>query len=183
MGIFVLTKRSNGEYQFHLKAGNGEIILSSNGYSSQEAALNGIKSVMSNGSRLDRYESKLSVDDRCYFTLKASNGQVIGTSQMYESDKGRDNGIQSVMKNVVGARIDNLISPDLPNTSIAQFVKEKRKQIGLTQEELAFKAGVGLRFIRELEGGEKSTLRIDKVNQVLKLFGHTLGPVLMNKNA
>ena len=58
----------------------------------------------------------------------------------------------------------------------SKFVKEKRKAIGLNQPELAANAGVGLRFIRDLEQGKK-TLRLDKVNQVLALFGHTAGPV------
>jgi y4mF family transcriptional regulator len=58
---------------------------------------------------------------------------------------------------------------------LGEFVKKKRKQAKLTQPELAQRAGVGLRFIRELEGN-KPTLRIDKVNLVLQLFGHTLGP-------
>jgi y4mF family transcriptional regulator len=60
--------------------------------------------------------------------------------------------------------------------NIRDFVKKHRKLHSLTQADLASKAGVGLRFIRELEQG-KSTLRIDKVNQVLQLFGKTLGPV------
>lgn len=60
--------------------------------------------------------------------------------------------------------------------SIADFVKEKRKSVKLTQPELAEKAGVGLRFIRELEQGKQS-LRLDKVNQVLQLFGYEVGPV------
>lgn len=64
--------------------------------------------------------------------------------------------------------------------SISRFLKEKRKKAGLTQAELASKAGVGLRFIRELEQGKK-TLRIDKVNQVLILFGHELGAVPVNR--
>lgn len=59
---------------------------------------------------------------------------------------------------------------------IASFIKEKRKKINLTQIELAEKAGVGLRFIRELEQG-KETLQLNKVNQVLQLFGHEAGPV------
>jgi y4mF family transcriptional regulator len=59
---------------------------------------------------------------------------------------------------------------------LVQFLKERRKMLGLTQEELAEKAGVGLRFIRDLEQG-KETLRMDKVNQVLALFGHELVPV------
>jgi len=58
------------------------------------------------------------------------------------------------------------------------FIKEKRKSADLTQPEIAEKAGVGLRFIREMEQG-KGTLRMDKVNQVLKLFGFELGPVEM----
>lgn len=60
--------------------------------------------------------------------------------------------------------------------SIADFVKDKRKSVKLTQPELAEKAGVGLRFIRELEQG-KETLRLDKVNQVLQLFGYEVGVV------
>ena len=60
--------------------------------------------------------------------------------------------------------------------SIASFVKQRRKQLHLTQPELAMRAGVGLRFVRELEQG-KSTLRLDKVNQVLALFGAEVGVV------
>ncbi|RYE53291.1 MAG: transcriptional regulator [Sphingobacteriales bacterium] len=63
---------------------------------------------------------------------------------------------------------------------LPEFLKEKRKQARLTQPELAEKAGVGLRFIRELEQGKTSS-RMDKVNQVLKLFGHELGPVPINR--
>jgi len=61
----------------------------------------------------------------------------------------------------------------------SEFLKEKRKDVGLTQEELAAKAGVGLRFIRELEQG-KQTLRLDKVDQVLMLFGKEVGVVELN---
>lgn len=60
--------------------------------------------------------------------------------------------------------------------NIADFIKLKRKQVKLTQPELAERAGVGLRFVRELEQG-KETLRLDKVNQVLALFGSTVGVV------
>lgn len=59
---------------------------------------------------------------------------------------------------------------------LGKFVKEKRNTVKLTQPELASKAGVGLRFLRDLEQGKK-TLRMDKVNQVLSMFGHKLGPV------
>jgi y4mF family transcriptional regulator len=60
-------------------------------------------------------------------------------------------------------------------SKLSDFVKEKRKKLGLTQPQLAERAGVGLRFIRELEQGKK-TLQMDKVNMVLFLFGHELGP-------
>ncbi len=60
--------------------------------------------------------------------------------------------------------------------SLAVFLKEKRKSVQLTQTELAEKAGVGLRFVRELEQGKQS-LRLDKVNQVLQLFGYEIGAV------
>ncbi len=60
--------------------------------------------------------------------------------------------------------------------NLAEFIKKKRKQAKLTQADLAERAGVGLRFIRELENN-KSTLRLDKVDLILRLFGHTVGPI------
>jgi y4mF family transcriptional regulator len=60
--------------------------------------------------------------------------------------------------------------------SIIQFIKESRKKHGLTQEELAFKAGVGIRFLRELERG-KTTVQLDKVNTVLNMFGKQIGVI------
>lgn len=59
---------------------------------------------------------------------------------------------------------------------LIHFVKSRRSQLGLTQKELAERAGVGLRFVRDLEQGKES-LRLDKVNQVLALFGHKMGPI------
>lgn len=65
-------------------------------------------------------------------------------------------------------------------THLAKYVKEKRKQYGLTQVDLSLKSGVGLRFVRELEQG-KTTLRLDKVNQVLALFGAEMIPTKMTE--
>jgi y4mF family transcriptional regulator len=65
-------------------------------------------------------------------------------------------------------------------TSIALFVKKKRKETKLTQVELATKAGVGLNFVRDLEQNKK-TLRVDKVNDVLILFGHELAPTPIDR--
>ncbi|EGJ72032.1 transcriptional regulator, y4mF family [Bacteroides coprosuis DSM 18011] len=69
----------------------------------------------------------------------------------------------------------------MENLSLSDYVKEMRKQYNLTQIDLSEKAGVGLRFVRELEQG-KQTLRMDKVNQVLNLFGTELAPVPMDRS-
>jgi len=66
-------------------------------------------------------------------------------------------------------------------TSLSEYVKSMRKQYAMTQLDLSEKAGVGLRFVRELERGKES-LRMDKVNQVLELFGTELGPMPLNKS-
>lgn len=64
--------------------------------------------------------------------------------------------------------------------NLSKFIKTKRKALKLTQLDLSDKAGVGIRFIRELEAG-KRTVRLDKINQVLDLFGYELGPVQTNR--
>jgi y4mF family transcriptional regulator len=69
----------------------------------------------------------------------------------------------------------------MESLSIHEFIKSRRKALGLPREELAQKAGVGLRFLRELEQG-KQTLKMDKINQVLKLMGMELGPVPMDRS-
>ncbi len=65
-------------------------------------------------------------------------------------------------------------------SELAKFIKTKRKQARLTQAELAERAGVGLRFVREVESS-KPTLRLDKVDQILRLFGHTVGPLPLKR--
>ncbi len=107
MGKFVITKRTNGEFQFNLKAGNGEIILSSEGYTTRAACDSGVESVRKNSQTDERYEKKTASNGKCFFNLKATNGQIIGTSQMYESESGRDNGIESVKKNAPEATVDD----------------------------------------------------------------------------
>lgn len=102
-GKFELKVSSNGKYHFNLKAGNGQIILSSEMYESRSAAENGIASVSNNAADDARYERKESSNGKPYFNLKASNGQVIGKSEMYESAAAMENGIESVKKNAPGA--------------------------------------------------------------------------------
>ena len=107
MGKFVITKRANGEFQFNLKAGNGQTILTSEGYSTKAACSNGIESVKTNSQDDSKYDKKESSNGKFYFTLKASNGQIIGSSEMYESASGRDNGIESVKTNAPDAETDD----------------------------------------------------------------------------
>jgi uncharacterized protein YegP (UPF0339 family) len=107
MGKFIITLRKNGEYQFNLKAGNGQNILSSEGYASKAGCENGIESVVKNSQDENRYERKSSSNGKFYFNLKAANGQVIGTSEMYESQASRDNGIQSVKSNAANATVED----------------------------------------------------------------------------
>lgn len=107
MGKFVITKRVNGEFQFSLKAGNGQEILRSEGYSSKSNCENGIESVKRNSQDDSKFDRKTSANGKPYFNLKATNGQIIGTSEMYESEAGRDNGIESVKKNAPEATIED----------------------------------------------------------------------------
>jgi uncharacterized protein YegP (UPF0339 family) len=108
MGKFEITTRKNGEIQFNLKAGNGQVILASEGYSSKSNCLNGIESVRKNSQDDSKFDKKTSSNGKSYFNLKATNGQIIGTSEMYESEAGRDNGIESVKKNAPDAETVDL---------------------------------------------------------------------------
>lgn len=65
--------------------------------------------------------------------------------------------------------------------NISDFIRSERKAAGITQKELAIKAGVGLRFIRDVEQGKKENFRTDTLNKVLRLFGKTLGPVELSR--
>lgn len=107
-GKFEIYKDNAGEYRFRLKAGNGEKILASEGYSAKSGAENGIESVRKNAPDDDRYEKKTSTNNKYYFVLKAANHQVIGTSEMYESTGSRDGGIASVKSNAPGATVVDL---------------------------------------------------------------------------
>jgi uncharacterized protein YegP (UPF0339 family) len=107
MSKFEIKTRTNGEYQFNLKAGNGEIILTSEGYVSKAGCENGIESVRKNSPDDHRYDQLEAKNGKFYFNLKATNGQIIGSSQMYESKSGRDSGIESVKKNGPIATIDD----------------------------------------------------------------------------
>jgi len=106
-GKFELKKAKSGQFHFNLLAGNGQIIMQSEMYESKASALNGIASIQKNAADDMRYDRLVSKSEKPYFVLKAGNHQVIGQSQMYESEAGRDNGIESVKKNAPEATVDD----------------------------------------------------------------------------
>jgi uncharacterized protein YegP (UPF0339 family) len=105
---FDLKKASDGQFVFHLKAANGEIILASEHYKGKSGAENGIESVKKNAPLDERYDRLESKGGKPYFVLKAGNHEIIGTSEMYSSTSARDKGIESVKTNAPGAAVNDM---------------------------------------------------------------------------
>jgi len=104
-GKFDLKKSPSGKFMFNLKAGNGQIILTSELYETKAAAENGIESVKTNAANDGRYDRRESKNGEPYFVLKAGNGQIIGKSEMYSSAAAMETGISSVKTNGPTAEI------------------------------------------------------------------------------
>lgn len=104
-GKFEVYTDKAGEFRFRLKASNGQAILASEGYKDKSGCMNGIESVKKNAPDDARYERKQGASGKFMFNLKAGNHQIIGTSQSYESEASRDNGIESVKKNAPDAEV------------------------------------------------------------------------------
>lgn len=107
-GWYELSKSSDGQFRFVLKAGNAETILTSELYTTRAAAENGIASVQKNSPDDARYELKEASNGKFFFNLKAANHQVIGTSQMYVSEATRATGIASVKANGPSTTVKDL---------------------------------------------------------------------------
>ncbi|WP_136468834.1 YegP family protein [Flagellimonas onchidii] len=107
MGKFEIKSTSSGKTMFNLKAGNGQVILTSQSYASKDGCKNGIESVRTNSQDDGRFERKTAKDGSPYFTLNAANGQVIGQSEMYTSTAAMENGIESVKKNAPDADVED----------------------------------------------------------------------------
>lgn len=107
-GKFEIYNDKAGEFRFRLKAGNGQTILASEGYSAKSRCNNGIESVKKNAADDARYDRKETSSGKPMFNLKSTNGQVIGTSELYESVAARENGIESVKKNAPDATVEDL---------------------------------------------------------------------------
>lgn len=97
----------NSQYYFRLKAGNGEIVLNSEGYTTKQSCLNGIDSVKANAPYDSRYDRKDGYVNYT-FNLKAGNGEIIGRSENYTSSQGRDNGIEVVKRIAPTAPVEDL---------------------------------------------------------------------------
>ncbi len=98
-GYYEIKQAKDGQFHFNLKAGNHEIILSSELYTTKAACENGIESVQKNSGDESLYETREAKNGKPYFVLKAKNHQEIGRSEMYESAAACQNGIESVKKN------------------------------------------------------------------------------------
>jgi len=107
-GKFELTKTKRGQFMFNLKASNGRIILTSEQYSEKAAAKAGIASVKRSAAKDSNYDRKATKKGEPFFSLKASNGEVIGTSEVYSSNSAMENGIESVKTNAAAAAIADL---------------------------------------------------------------------------
>ena len=104
-GTFEIFKDRAGEYRFRLKAGNGQIVLASEGYKSKKSVTGGVASVQKNCQDSARFIRTTTATGKFRFNLKAKNNQVIGTSESYDSEAARDNGIESVARAATGATI------------------------------------------------------------------------------
>lgn len=102
-GYFELKPTAGAQFMFNLKAGNHEVILTSELYATKVSAENGIASVKENAALDERFQRKVSKDDSPYFVLLAANGQTLGNSEMYSSNNAMEGGIASVKANAPGA--------------------------------------------------------------------------------
>jgi uncharacterized protein len=108
MGKFTLFKGKDNQFYFHLKANNNEKVLASEGYTHKQGCLNGIDSVKRNAPYDSNYGRRNALNGQYYFVLKASNGEVIGTSETYTTAQARDHGIEVVKKEAPNASTEDL---------------------------------------------------------------------------
>jgi uncharacterized protein len=108
---FEIKASTGGQFMFNLKAGNSEVILTSERYKALKDCENGIASVKKNSADAARFDKKVAKNGEFYFTLTAVNKQVIGKSEMYKTTLSRDKGIASVQKNAPTAPVVTAAAP------------------------------------------------------------------------
>jgi len=104
-GKFEIYTDKSGGFRFRLKASNGQIILSSQGYKNKAGCMKGIESVRKNSASISNFTKSETKAEKFAFNLLAANKQVVGTSQQYKTTASRDKGINSVMSNAPDAKI------------------------------------------------------------------------------
>jgi len=107
-GKFEIKESTGGKFRFNLKAGNGQIILSSESYETKQGAEKSVESVRKNVTDDNRYERKTAKNDEAFFVLKAGNGEPLGRSETYSSTSAMENGIESVKKNAPDAEVTTI---------------------------------------------------------------------------
>ncbi len=105
---FQLKQGAGRQFFFNLKAGNGEVILTSELYADKPSAVDGIQSVKANAGMDIRYERRNTRNGHTFFVLTAANGETIGKSELYSSPSAVENGIMSVKKNALGAPVEDM---------------------------------------------------------------------------
>lgn len=148
--------KKNDEFYFHLKAaGNSEIILDSEGYTTKASCLNGIESVKENSQEEDNFDLLQAKNGEYYFNLVAGNGEVIGNSETYKSKQGRDNGIESVMRNApIAEVVDLTLDEDEKKEKEYEIIVNGRPKI-VKLKELSFFDIVKLAFDEVISDGRK----------------------------
>ncbi|MGN6418351.1 MAG: type II toxin-antitoxin system Y4mF family antitoxin [Pseudobacter sp.] len=168
----------NSEFHWRLKSANGQIILNSEAYITLTSCENSLSHAHDRVKQQHSFQRSRSSNGNYYFTLTAVNGIILAKSESYASEKTRDEIIDTI---ITTFKDQDFVEAAPASFNLIEFIKDRRKKARLTQDDLAEKAGVGIRFIRDLEQG-KDTLRLDKVNQVLSLFGHEMQPVPSKKD-
>lgn len=105
VGYYELKKAANGQFMFNLRAGNNEVVLTSETYTTKSAAEAGIISVRANAGRAGAFERRKAVDGAPYFVLKAANGEILGCSETYSSASSMEHGIASVRTNAAATTV------------------------------------------------------------------------------
>ncbi|MFM9952246.1 MAG: YegP family protein [Saprospiraceae bacterium] len=108
MKFEIFQSETSDKFYFRLKAGNGQIILSSQAYASKASCKNGVESVKTNAASDANFERKEAANGKFHFNLLAANKQIVGSSQMYASKATMENGIQSVMTTAPQASVEDL---------------------------------------------------------------------------
>jgi uncharacterized protein YegP (UPF0339 family) len=107
-GKFELKPSANGQFMFNLKAGNGEVILTSETYKEKDDAMDGIEAVRKSAADDAHFERKVAKNGEPFFSLNAVNGRIIGKSELYSSKAAMENGIASVKSNAPEAKLNDL---------------------------------------------------------------------------